>query len=353
MSKYGVSAIFKNEEFRKENFKIAKHPNYINYLNNSKSLFKCDCSEEHYFEIYSDNFYKRTESNLPLCTVCYPIDDLKSIKEKQLLEFIEKNYNGKILPGYRDNLEIDIYLPELKLGFEFDGLYWHSNEFKENDYHLKKTLFFKEKGIRIIHIFEDDWDLNKSIIQSQIKNLLGLTENKIFARKCEIKELTDVKDFLENNHLQGNVNSVIKLGLYFNDELISVMTFDKFEGRKKMEEGGWNLSRFCNKLNYNVIGGASKLLNYFVKTYKPTRIISYADRVWSEGNLYYQLGFKLVNTTKPDYKYIIDNKRVHKSRFRKSKLDTALTESQEMKNKGINKIYDCGKLKFKIKIAAI
>ena len=240
-------------------------------------------------------------------------------------------------------------MPDLNLGFEFNGLYWHSDKYKENNYHLNKTKYFKEKGIRIIHIFEDDWYLKQDIICSQIKNLLGLTETKIFARKCHVKEIKS-SEFLDKNHIQGNVKSNIKLGLFYNDELVSLMTFDNFEGRKKMEEGGWNLSRFCNKINCNVIGGASKLLNYFIKTYKPLRIISYADRIWSEGNLYYQLGFKLVNETKPDYKYIIDGVKKHKSGFKKSKLNTLLTESQEMKNKGINKIYDCGKLKFEINI---
>ena len=98
------------------------------------------------------------------------------------------------------------------------------------------------------------------------------------------------------------------------------MTFDSFEGRKKMEEGGYNLSRFCNKININVVGGASKLLNYFIKTYNPSRIISYADKDWSIGQLYYTLGFTNVGGNGPDYKYIVDNKRVHKSRYKKSKL---------------------------------
>jgi len=346
LKEYGVDNIVKDENFRKENFKIAKHPNYIKYIENNISSFKC--INGHYFEIKSDNFYKRLESNLPLCTICYPIDDLKSIKEKQLLEFIKSFYKGEILSGYRDVLEIDIYLPELKFGIEFNGLYWHSNEFKENNYHLNKTLYFMKNGIRIMHIFEDDWDLKQDIIKSQIKNVLGLTENKIFARKCKIRELYNIKNFLNENHIQGSDKSLIKLGLYFNDELISVMTFDNFEGRKKMEKDGWNLSRFCNKLNYNVVGGASKLLNYFIKNYNPLRIISYADRIWSEGNLYYKLGFKLISETNPDYKYIIENKRIHKSNFKKTKLNTQLTESLEMKNRGINKIYDCGKLKFEL-----
>ena len=124
------------------------------------------------------------------------------------------------------------------------------------------------------------------------------------------------------------------------------MTFDTFEGRKKMKDNNWNLSRFCNKLGYNVVGGASKLLSYFIKEYKASRIVSYADKDWSVGSLYYTLGFTNVGGNGPDYKYIVDNKRVHKSRYKKSKLKTTLTESKTMEELGINKIYDCGKLKF-------
>ena len=109
-----------------------------------------------------------------------------------------------------------------------------------------------------------------------------------------------------------------------------------------MNDDEWNLSRFCNKINTNVIGGASKLLNYFIKNYNPTRIISYADKDWSIGNLYEKLGFSLVKEINPDYKYIINGRRVHKSRFRKS-----YTGVSESKIKML-KIYDCGKLKYEL-----
>ena len=340
LNKYGAVTISQNEEFRKENFNIAKHKNYIKYIKNNISSFNCDCGKEHIFEIKSDMFIARKTSNNPLCTICYPISENNSIKELEVLKFIQENYKGIIIPGYRNGIEIDIYLPELKLGFEFNGLYWHSEEYKDKNYHLYKTNYFKEKDIRIIHIYEDDWNLRQNIIKSQIKNYLGLTEIKIFARKCQIKQLIDSSIFLENNHIQGKDKSIVKIGLYYNSELISLMTFDKFEGRKKMLNTEYNLSRFCNKLNYNIIGGASKLLNWFVKTYNPTRIISYADRSWSEGNLYFKLGFKLISESKPDYKYIINNQRIHKSNFK------MLNEKNEMLNNGIKKIYDCGKLKF-------
>jgi len=97
------------------------------------------------------------------------------------------------------------------------------------------------------------------------------------------------------------------------------------------------------------VGGASKLLNYFIKKYKPVRIISYADRDWSFGNLYYKLGFNLVSESNPDYKYLYNKKRTHKSKFRKSRIKTNLTESEQMKINGINKVWDCGKIKFELK----
>ena len=356
LDKYGVENYTQSEKYH-ANTKIGNNINYIKYLDNGISLF--NCFKGHTFEIYSDNYYNRLKSNVSLCTVCNPIGEQKSIKEKDLLEFIQNNYYGEIISGYRDGIEIDIYLPELNLGFEFNGLYWHSNKFKEKNYHLDKTNHFKEKGIRIIHIYEDDWTFKKEIVKSQISNLLGYS-NKIFARKCIIKEVDTkiARKFLDDNHIQGFVKSSIKIGLYYsvtqsngvtNEVLVSIMTFDSFEGRKKMEEGGYNLSRFCNKININVVGGASKLLNYFIKTYNPSRIISYADKDWSIGQLYYTLGFTNVGGNGPDYKYIVDNKRVHKSRYKKSKLKTTLTESKTMEELGINKIYDCGKIKFEYK----
>jgi hypothetical protein len=352
INKYGVDNIQKNEIYRKERFDITKNIFYIKYIGNTISLFNCDCNKKHTFEIYVDNYIKRTNSNIPLCTVCYPIGDMKSIKEKELLEFIKSIYSGEIISSYRDGLEIDIYLPEFSLGFEFNGLYWHSNKFKDKNYHLNKTNYFKEKGIRIIHIWEDDYNTRLEIIKSQIKNLLKINSRKIFARKCSAKivSIKESKQFLDNNHIQGSVASSIKIGLYFENELVSLMTFNTSEGRKKMEEGGYNLNRFCNLSNTNVVGGASKLLSHFNKIYNPTRIVSYADKDWSIGNLYEVLGFTNTGGNGPDYKYIVDGCRVHKSRYKKDKLNLKdkenTTESQEMLRRGIYKIYDCGKIKF-------
>jgi len=342
IKKRGVSHIFQLDEYRDKNFKIASDPNYIKF-DKGYNIFKCDCNLNHEFKISTDDYYGRKRSNNNLCTTCNPISDNSSIKEKMLFDYIKSIYSGEIIRGYKDGrLEIDIYLPELKLGIEFNGLWWHSDRYKDKWYHLNKTKYFEERGIRVIHIWEDDWVNKDLIIKSQILNWLNLNTNKIWARNCEIRNVDSksANEFLNKNHIQGSDKSKIKIGLYYNGELVSLMTFNQFEGRNKMNGNEWNLSRFCNKLEMNIVGGASKLLKYFINNYGVKRIISYADRDWSLGNLYHRLGFNKTYETDPDYKYFFKDRRMHKSNFRKSK--TSISES----NLNIPKIWDCGKIKF-------
>jgi hypothetical protein len=332
LDRYGVEHYMKSNFFRNNfiNFDV----NYFKYIGDYISKYYCN--KGHIFEISSSNYHHRTKYNISLCTVCYPIGDQKSIKEKELLEFIKSIYSAKIISSYRDGLEIDVYLPELKIGFEFNGLYWHSDKFKDKNYHLYKTNYFKDKGIKIIHIWEDDWTFRMYIIKSQIRNLLNINTDSIFAIECHVSEVKDSKistKFLNENHLKGVVSSQIKIGLYYGEELVSLMTFNTSEGNKIMEDGGYKLNRFCNKLNTNVIGGASKLLNYFIEEYKPKQIVSYSDKDCSIENLEL-LGFYNVGEVDPDYKYIINGKRI--------KEKPNLTES--------HKIYDCGKIKLELKI---
>ena len=327
--KYGKEYFTQSDIYRRENYLISNDSFYISYISDGISLFKCDCLMDHTFEINKDVYSKRKKYNVGLCTICNPIGDNKSIKEKNLLDFIKSIYDKDIIQSYRINRkEIDIYLPDLKIGFEFNGLYWHSDKFKD-----------KKLGIDIFHIWEDDWDYKNDIIKSQIRNRLNMNYNSIYARKCEIKEVPtkDVRVFMDENHIQGYVNSNFKIGLYYNDELISIMTFDRFEGRKRMNDCEWNLNRFCTKRNTSVIGGASKLLNFFISFKKPTRIISYADKDWSSGKLYYKLGFNLLSESKSDYKFVVNSKRVHKSNFKKG--ESSLNHM---------KIWDCGKIKFEL-----
>lgn len=252
---------------------------------------------------------------------------------------------------------MDIYLPELKLAFEFNGLFWHNEINRENDYHLIKTEMCEKQGIQLIQIWEDNWLFKQEIIKSIILNKLSKTSNKIFARKCEIREIIDnklIKEFLDKNHIQGFVGSKIKLGLYFDNELISLMTFGNRRiamGKKATNQDEYELLRFCNKLNTNVIGGSSKLFKYFIDNYNPKEITTYADRSFSQGKLYETLGFKFVKKTEPNYYYIIDGIRYHRFNFRKDVLvkegfDSNKTEHEIMLEREIYRIYDSGNLKF-------
>jgi hypothetical protein len=315
-------------------------------IDSDNKIFKIECSDcLNEFEIPYSIYYSRKRINTCICTICKPIDSHRSGKEIKLYNFIKSIYPGEIIQNFRiDRKEIDIYLPDFKLGFEFNGVYWHSDVYKEKTFHIEKSEFFEEKEIRIFHIWEDDWDEKSDILKSQIQNLLGKS-SIIMARKCEVREINDsvlVKDFLDKNHIQGWVNSKVKVGLFFDSELVSLMTFDKFEGRKKMKLNEWNLNRFCNKSGFSVSGGASKLLTFFTKTYLPARIISYSDKDWSRGILYEKLGFQKVYETKPDYKYLVDFKRVHKSNFKKS--ITGLSESEL----DLPRVWDCGKIKWEL-----
>jgi hypothetical protein len=308
---------------------------------NSIVEIKCPIGD-HSFKIHKTTFNDRISNNTPICTVCNPVGDFSSHKENDLFNWLSGVYKGEIIQSYRDGLEIDIYLPDLKIGFEFNGLYWHSEKYKEKNYHKYKTDYFLDRGIRVIHIWEDDWDLKCDIVKSQITNILGMS-NRVFARKCEIFEIEDVKifrNFLNDNHIQGYVSSKIKIGLFYEGELVSLMSFDKFEGRKKMGESEWNLNRFCNKIGYSVVGGFSKLLNFFVNRYTPKRITSYSDSSWSLGDLYISNKFIMYSDILPDYKYVTDKVRVNKSNFKKS-----ITNVSE-KNLNIPKIWDCGKKKW-------
>ena len=272
----------------------------------------------------------------------------KSIKETNLFEWIpcKNKVSGdrKILYPY----ELDILLPDYKLAIEYDGVYWHSDEHKDQNYHLNKTLECNNKGIQLFHIFEtDDIDIWKSMIS----NKLGLN-NKIGARKCTVKEITNsiAKSFCTQNHLQGACNAKINLGLFYNDELLEVMTFGKPRYNKHYE---FELLRLCTKKYYSVIGGASKLWKCFCQKYSPKSVISYANRRFSNGNIYETLGFDKVNETKPNYWYVKSGELFSRLKFQKHKLknilenyDEKLSEYENMKNNKYQRIFDCGNLVF-------
>lgn len=331
--------IKKSKEVHGDKYDYSK----VEYINH-KCKIKLICDKFHEFEQIVDNHLRGAG-----CPKCNRFD----IKENSLYEFIKENYDGQIITSNRnilDGKELDIYLPELNLAFEFNGLYWHNELFKDKKYHLDKTNNCLKKNIKLIHIWEDDWDNKKSIIKSIILNKLGKCQ-RIFARKCEIKTPNnkDVREFLNNNHIQGFVGSKIKIGLYFENELVSLMTFGSLRkslGQKSIDDN-YEMLRFCNKLNTTVVGGASKLFKHFTNNYNFTKIISYSDNSRGIGNLYTKLGFEFSHNSLPNYYYIINSVRKHRFNYRKDNLvkegfDENKTEVQIMNERGFYRIFDSG-----------
>lgn len=249
----------------------------------------------------------------------------------------------------KNRCEIDIYSEDKKIGFEYNGLYWHSEKRNKNkNYHLEKTDICEKQGIRLIHIFEDEWINKNSIVKSRIKNLLGVTPYKIYARKCEIKtvDASTCNKFLEKYHLQGKDNSSIRFGLYYKNRLVAVMTFGKPRFNKNYQ---WELIRYVTISNFNIVGGAGKLLSHFKKKYKGS-IITYADRRWSIGQLYEKLGFTFKENTRPNYFYTKGCCRLSRYKCQKHKLKSLLkenfnpelSENENMNNNNYYRIWDCG-----------
>ena len=278
--------------------------------------------------------------------------------EKEFRDFIISLYKNEITFNDTQILngrELDIYLPDLKLAIEFNGTYYHSTKFKDKNYHLSKTKECNSKGIKLIHIWDTDWIYKKNIIKSIILNEFKSNYVKIYARKCVLKEISssDACKFLTDNHLQGNVNAKYKYGLFYSHELVSIMTFGPLRKNlgQNSKEDHYELLRFCNRINTSVIGGASKLFSHFVNKHKPRYIISYANRDWSEGNLYRQLKMVEQIPTPVGYSYYKSKIRYNRFNFRKDILvkegyDPLLTEEQIMDIKGYYKVYNTGNLKF-------
>lgn len=330
-----------------KNIEISKPKYYLIMCN------KCNSK----FEINSNLLCSRLFQNIDICTTCNPIKSFSNI-ENILLNILNE-YNIEYVTNDRkllNGLEIDIYLPDYNIGIEINGLYWHSDIYKDKMYHYNKHKISIENDIELLSFFEDEIYNKLDIVKSMIFNKCNLNINKIYARKCIIKtvNINEYKNFVNENHIQGYVYSNKIYGLYYNDDLVSLMSFSNKRNIFNITGNNFELVRFCNKKNTNVIGGASKLFNFFIKNNSFNSIISYASIRYSNGNLYNILGFINEKITEPNYYYVNFNKnleREHRYKYRKSELikmgyDINKTEREIMIENGYNRIYDAGNYKF-------
>lgn len=269
--------------------------------------------------------------------------------------------------------EVDLYLPQYKLGIECNPTYTHNStlpsyqntEPLDRLYHKIKTDLSAENNIFLFHIFGYEWKYKQDIIKSMLRHLLGKDLNKYYGRNLQIVELSSVEstEFFNSNHRQGYAQSSIRLGLKTaNGALVSAMTFSKMRNsigyNKSVTSNTYELTRFCNKLNTSVIGGASKLFNYFLENYNFDTIVSFSDRAHTKGNLYSILGFNDVSISEPGYVWVSsqNDSYYHRVTCQKQNLPNLFhepdldiknqTEIQIMASHGFVQVFDSGVIRW-------
>jgi hypothetical protein len=251
--------------------------------------------------------------------------------------------------------EIDIYIPCKNVGIEFCGLYWHSEEMKGKQYHKDKLDLANKAGIRLITIFEDEWDLNRDQVKNFIKSVLGVT-TPVYARNCTVNQISskEAKQFFKQNHIQKAPRSVLyATGLFYENNLIAVMSLGGHHRNGQHKDIVLNRLAFSDK--FHVIGGASKLLKKCLEWSKKEgydKIISWSDNRWSKGNVYKKMGFDLEKELSVDYHYIKAGKRYKKHSLKKTDSEKILnkTEKELRESQGYGRIWDCGKIRWSYKI---
>jgi hypothetical protein len=279
---------------------------------------------------------------------------VKSSYEESIAEFLDtlrinykRNDRSLISP-----LEIDFVAGDLCL--ELNGVYWHSSRCKPDKYHLQKTNDVESMGKTLLHIYDVEWDdpIKRKIWKSVIKSKLGLSDRRIFARKCKVVSVSqsDEISFLKNNHLQGYAQSSVRIGLTYNDELVCVATFGKPRFNKNYD---WELIRFSSLLDTTIVGGFSKIIKQFSVGRENQTLLSYANRRWSTGNVYRNNNFDYLGNTPPSYHYLYNGNLVNRNNFQKHKLknilenyDESLTERENTELNGIYRVYDSGHILF-------
>lgn len=300
--------------------------------------------------------FEMTPVNMIRGCRCGACNSMSSKPEQLVVDTLPPNISlRRNIKRFLGSYELDIFLPDQMIGVEVNGVNWHSDRSKDRNYHLNKTVLAKDKGIHLYHFWDTEVNEKLHIIQSMLKTKIGIS-NKIFARQTSIKEIDSetARMFIHSNHIQDSQSVIGKhaFGLYDKETLVSVMTFGSSRFNKDVD---FELIRFCSLLNTVVVGGASKLLKHARKTLGYDKsIISYANRRWSDGNLYKKLGFKHTHDSTPGYYYTNGNNLISRMQAQKhklpellgSKFDSNKTEEENMALAGWYRCYDCGNMVF-------
>lgn len=350
-----ISSIMKQNSFKHRNSeehieyekKIIKNRGYellsTEIDNNNETFFKIKCNEcGNIFEWHMIGDVYR-----PYCKYCFKAPYSKI--EKEIVNFLSQKI--EIIENDRtilDGKELDILIPSKNIAIEFDGLYWHNNI--NNSEKFEKAL---KSNIRLIRITEPEWKTKQELVKSFLLSSIGIFSKKIYARKCKVKIISnnEYKKFVEENHLQGYTPASVKLGLFYENQLVEIMSFARPRYSKHYE---WEMMRECSLNSYNIIGGKSKLLKYFERNFKPKSLVSYCEKDKFSGISYKKCGFTLDHESPSNYLYFKDSfEPMSRLRFQKNKLkklfndyDDNLTEWENMERHGFMRLFDYGQFVF-------
>lgn len=261
-------------------------------------------------------------------------------------------------PGSANALEWDVYIPSKKFAIEYNGLYFHSYPRKDKKYHWEKTQLSREIGVRLVHVYEDDWKYRTALVKKTLKHLLGVSNLRYYARdfrvSCRASVSVGIARFYNKNHLLGAPVRGITYGLLHGNILYSAMTFSPIQSKRGElhREGVYELTRFATK--GHVVGAASRLFSAFVKAYNPSEIVSYSDNDMFGGDMYEMLGFTRASDVRYDYTTVWHGRRRHKSYTRRAnlakllgdKFDPSKSEMQNLLDNNIRVIFNSGRVKW-------
>lgn len=345
--RYGVDS-FNQSHISSENLDILKNPNQLQEMYETygvqETASRLGVNATTVYAYLSKHGVELDSRSSGELSVCSYLDELG----------IEYETGDRKVLG---SLELDIVIPSKKIAIEFNGIYWHSTKFRSKDYHLEKTTAAKNVGYRLIHIYEDEWYRSMDAWKLKIASILGVdSREKKHARKLSVRCVTEsehVREFLNANHIQGAATFSFAYGLYDGDDVVAVMTF------KKRSETEYELNRYATSCR--VVGGFTKIFKKALVDLGEIgvqEIVSFADIGHSDGNMYAVGGWTHACNTKPDYRYVIDGRRVRKQAFRRKQqakmfkdFDPNKTEMQNMLDRGIYPIYDSGLMKFVYQVA--
>jgi hypothetical protein len=280
----------------------------------------------------------------PKCSSCA---SGKSSEEQEVYNFV-LSIEKDAIRNARDVIkrELDIFCKDKNFAIEYNGLFWHTEDKVGKNYHNKKSEACREKNIKIMQIFSDEWKNNSQIVKSMIKYRLGYSEKKIYARKCVIKETTTNKvlePFFDSTHISGH--TLYTKAFYLEDpstnEIIAALSFRR-PFIKKYGANTIEIARFSTKLNTSVPGGFSRLLKKakeWAKSNGYSRLLTYADLRFGTGNVYLQNGFSFVGKTVVDYWYTDGKNRFNRFQYRAA---DGKSEKKVTEEAGVKKIYGCG-----------